>query len=114
MPNINELKSSKFLKKEDVGEGLLVTIHSVSKHNVALEGAPDDMKWCVSFEELDKPLVLNSTNAQLIAKITGDENTDGWPGKKIVLYTDDNVSYQGKIVGGIRARAAKKASELPF
>ena len=114
MPNINELKTSKFLKKEDVGEGALVTIHGVTKHNIAIEGAPEDLKYCLTFDELEKPLVLNSTNGQLIAKITGEDEMDNWSGKQVVLYCDDNVSFQGKLVGGIRVRAPKKAKDLPF
>jgi hypothetical protein len=118
MASISDLKSSKFLKKEDVGEGALVTIREVSQQNVAKDGAPEECKWCLHFDEFDKPLVLNSTNGQIIAKITGIENDIevGWVGKKIVLYDDPNVSYAGKITGGIRVRAQKtqKADNLPF
>jgi hypothetical protein len=60
--NLSDLKTSKFLKKEDVGAGVLVTIFSLTRENVAMEGAEQDMKCAVHFEELDKLLVLNSTN----------------------------------------------------
>ena len=33
-----------------------------------------------------------------------------WLGQQIVLYTDPNVSYGGKLVGGIRIRAKRKAA----
>lgn len=107
MPKISEMRESKFLKKEDVGRGALVTIASCQQHNVAMEGASPEQKWTLSFQELDKPLVLNSTNIQLCAQICGSEDTDHWIGKRVVLYTDPNVSYQGKLIGGIRVRAAK-------
>lgn len=74
---------------------------------MAKEGSEPEMKYCIIFEELDKPMVLNATNGQIIASITGSEDTDGWPGKKIVLYDDPNVSFGGKLVGGIRCRAPK-------
>ena len=108
--NVNDLKESKFLKQSDVGGGTLVTIGSVEQNNVAKEGAEPELKWCVHFNELEKPLVLNSTNGQLIAKITGSDDSEGWTGKKVVLYTDPNVSFGGKIVGGIRVRAPKAAA----
>ena len=119
MASINDIKQSKFLKKEDVGDGVLVTIHSVQQMNIAKEGADEELKWTVSFVELEKPMVLNSTNAQVIAKITGFENDIeiNWKGKVVVLYDDPNVSYAGKITGGIRVRAARKQAEekaLPF
>ncbi len=105
--HISGLKQSKFLTRADVGTGVLVTIKSVFQENVAKEGAPEEHKWCVSFDECDKPMVLNSTNGQIIASITKSEETDEWPGHKIVLYDDPNVSFGGKLVGGIRVRAPK-------
>jgi len=105
MPHINEFKQSKFLKKEDVGSGVQVTISGVSELNVAKEGAEPELKWCLTFHETEKPMVLNSTNAQIIAKSLGSEQTDDWHGKKIVLYNDPNVSFAGKVMGGIRVRA---------
>lgn len=107
MPKTSEMRESKFMKKEDVGAGSLMTVEGCSPHNVAKEGAPPENKWCLTFEESDKPLVLNSTNIQLCERIFGSDDTDEWIGKKIVLYTDPNVSYAGKIVGGIRVRAPK-------
>lgn len=105
--HINELKNSKFLKRSDVGAGMLVTIQGVSQENVAKDGAPEELKWCVHFEETDKPLVLNQINGQLIAKALGSEESDDWTGKKIVLFDDLSVSFGGKIVGGIRVRAQR-------
>lgn len=107
MPHIDQMRESKFLKKEDVGNGALLTITGVSQMNVAKEGAPPELKWCVSFSETDKPLVCNSTNAQIIAQVTGSPDTDNWTGHKVVLYTDPNIQFQGKLVGGIRCRAPR-------
>jgi hypothetical protein len=109
MPKIGEMMSSKYLKKEDVGNGVLVTIAGVKKMNVAVEGADPEYKWAMSFREMDKPMVLNSTNIQLCAKACDSEDTDDWIGKVIVLYDDPNVSYAGKLTGGIRIRARRNA-----
>ena len=106
--NISELKDSKFLRKEDCGRGILVTIDGVSQENIAKEGAPEELKWVMYFRELDKPLVLNSTNGQILAKITGSEESDDWNGTEVVLFHDPNVSFGGKLVGGIRVRAPRK------
>lgn len=118
MANLSDIKSSKFLKKEDVGIGVLVTIRGIAQENVAKEGAEEEKKWCVYFNEFEKPLVLNSTNGQAIAKITGHEDDieKTWLGAKVVLYDDPNVSYAGKVTGGIRIRAPKSQQEkdLPF
>jgi hypothetical protein len=114
--NISELKSSRFLKQSDVGVGVLVTITSLTQENVAADGAEETLKYCLHFEELERPMVLNSTNGQLIAKILGSEESDDWVGKKVVLYADPNISFGGKITGGIRVRAPrinKPAAKAP-
>jgi len=107
MPKTSEMRESKFLKQTDVGSGALLTVSGCTQHNVAQQGAEPEMKWCLSFAETDKSLVLNTTNIQLCEHVFGSDDTDDWTGKKIVLYTDPNVSYGGKLVGGIRVRAPK-------
>jgi hypothetical protein len=109
--NINELKKSNFLKKEDVTPPVLATIESVTQQNVAMEGAPQELRWCVHFKDIEKPMVLNSTNGQLIAMILKQEDTDNWAGGRVVLYNDPSIAFQGKLVGGIRVRAPKVAAK---
>jgi hypothetical protein len=110
--HINQLKESNYLKKEDCDPPILVTIKGdLTQENVAMEGKPEDLKWAIHFKEVDKPMILNSTNGQLIAMATGSENSEDWDGKVIVLYNDPNVSFQGKLVGGIRVRAPKKTKQ---
>lgn len=111
MPKISEMTTSKFLKKDEVGEGTICTISGVSKENVSKEGAEPELKWVLHFSNLDKPLVLNSTNLQLIAKFLGSDNTDDWENKRIILYDDPAVSFGGKITGGIRVRPYKAKSK---
>lgn len=105
--HVSQLKDSRFLKRADVGTGALVTIRNLTQENVAKEGAEPEMKWVIHFDELDKPMVLNSTNANLIAQITRQDDTDNWSDHKVVLYDDPSISFGGKLVGGIRVRAPK-------
>ncbi len=51
--------------------------------------------------------MLNWTNAQLTANAVGTSDMDQWPGRRITLYHDPNVSYGGKLIGGIRVKAAQ-------
>lgn len=113
MPNVNDLKQSKYLKQQDVGTGVLVTIAKYEELNVAPEGQGEGLKWVLWFKELAKPMVLNSTNGQLLEKITGSGDFDDWIGKVVVLYNDPNVSFAGKITGGIRVRAQRTAAQAP-
>ena len=113
MPTVNEMLPSSYLKKEDCDPAILVTISEIKQENLAMEGKPPEMKWVMMFVEQEKGLVLNSTNIQLAASICASQNTDDWIGNKIVLYSDPNISFQGKLVGGIRIRAAKNGQTKP-
>lgn len=106
--HVSQLKESKFLKRADVGTGALMTMTGLTQENVAKEGADPENKWCLHFEETEKPFVLNPTNIELIKEIHGEE-TDDWMGKTIVIYDDPNVFYAGKKTGGLRVRAPKVA-----
>ncbi len=107
MPSFHELKKSKFLTKEDVGKGVLVTITGIEQVDIAKEGAEQELRWSMSFNELEKPLILNMTNGSIIAAITGEEEMNNWIGSQIVLFNDPTVMFAGKMTGGIRVRAAK-------
>lgn len=102
------MMESKFLKKEDLDydNGNVVTITRLEQQNVGLADQDEDLKWVMFFREFKKPLVMNSTNIQLTVKALGTDETDDWTGKKIIIYVDDNVSFGGKLVGGIRIKRA--------
>lgn len=104
MPRVSEMIESKYLRKEDIQDEAVVTIERIGKVNVALDDQPEEKKWAVKFAEFAKPMVLNSTNIQLLAKACGSDNTDDWKQRKVIVYVDDNVSFQGKLIGGLRIR----------
>lgn len=111
MPRTSEMRDSKFMKQDEVGErGAKFTITGVAPHNVAKQGAEEENKWCLEFAESDKPLVLNQTNIQLCERIFGSDDTDQWIGKQLVAYADPTIQFQGKIVGGIRVRAVRQSA----
>ena len=110
MPNVNDLKKSNFLKKEDVGSGSKLTVLKVAQYNVAKEGAEEDLKYCIEFQGVEKPMVLNTTNAEAIAKICGSIEFSDWPGTVVVAYNDPNVRFGTKVTGGIRIRPLKNGT----
>ena len=101
MPDINTMFPSKYLKAADLrGKSVTVTIDRVVQEQV-VEEEPD--KWIVYFSEnRDRGMVLNKTNALMISSTYGD-NSDLWIGKAVELYTEQ-VSFQGKIVPGLRVK----------
>src|SRR3990167_6207789 len=107
---------SKFLKQSDLDyeNGNLVTIKKLDQQNVGVQDQEEELKWVVHFKEFQKGMVLNSTNIQLITKALGTEETEDWIGKRVVIFVDDNVSFGGKLVGGIRIRKVRgQAAQSP-
>ena len=62
-----------------------VTVASVVQEKLTMQGGVTEDAWILSFNEAKKKLVLNKTNAKLIAAHHGEESDD-WIGKQITLY----------------------------
>ena len=98
---IGEMFPSKFVKAADV-EDQPLTLEIAGVEAVELEG---QKKYSVAFEESDKQLILNVTNAKTIANLYGDDTRD-WIGKRIKLFAQQ-VDFRGEQVMAIRVSLAK-------
>lgn len=108
--NINSAFPNKYLKADvDITEDVLATIKTVKIESVG-QGAKTEQKPVVYFDKLEKGLVLNKTNAKMIAKIAKSDDTDDWKGTKIRLIATE-VEFQGELVMGIRVRELKRAAK---
>lgn len=110
MANIKDMLPSNYLKQADFDQDYIVTVRKIEQKNIAMDGKPAEIKWLAHFAEFDKPMVLNSTNIQLMAKACASDDTDDWIGKEIIVYTDPNVSFGGELVGGLRIKSARVAA----
>lgn len=95
-----------------LGADRTLTIRKIAKEKIqSKDGKPED-KAVVWFDELkakadkegtkERRMVLNKTNAKVIAKLYGSE-VDGWVGKRIVLYPTTAQAF-GETVDCIRIR----------
>ena len=106
MANVNDVFSGAYLAARDLnGSEPTVTIQSVE-----VKELKDGKKLDIAFVGKQKHLLANKTNTKRIAYMFGDE-TDGWIGKKVQLYTE-MVDFQGNVVEAIRVRPVK-ASPTP-
>lgn len=108
------MNEGKFLKKEDFPQPALLTITGFKRENVARDDEPQEMKWVVYFQEIDRGLALNVINTQSLKIATGRESSEESIGCKVVLYNDPNVSMGGKLVGGVRVRAPRNLPPKPM
>jgi len=110
---ISELMVSKYLKKEDFPSPTILTVREVKKEDVSIPGEEARVKGVMYFHELSRGLVLNPTNLKRAARIFGSTNTNAWAGKKVVVYTDPDVEFSGKTIGGLRLRAPAPTKAPP-
>lgn len=97
------------------GEEKVVTIRTVAKDIEIYNPGNNEKepKPVVYFKEKDVlPLILNSTNAEIISNMYGPYYEE-WAGKPITLYVDHNVKVGGKKVGGLRVRPRKPTVTKP-
>lgn len=100
--NIESAFPSNYLKASDLhGQDLNVTIKSVVIDDVGTDNKPEP-KPIVMFHEVEKGLVLNVTNKNVIVGLLGPE-TDRWSGQKITLFPTQ-VDFRGDQVEAIRVR----------
>ena len=97
MANINEVFGGSFLKADDLkGASPRVTISSVE-----VKDFDDGKKIIVHFQGKEKCLVVNKTNASILAENIGSTDTDDWVGHTVQLCVK-KVEFQGKLVPAIR------------
>lgn len=116
MPKVGELIQSKYLKRSDVLAPVLATITRIDQVDVSMENKPPEMKYAMSFQQFNKPMILNVTNIQALMEAfnsTDDTDLTDWQGRQIVVYDDPSIMFGGKKVGGVRLRAPKTQGNAP-
>ena len=104
--DLDEAYGSKFLGVVDVGDKKIRTrISKVGKDNVKDRDSGNlKKKILVFFENVDKPLILNVTNKEILVKAFGKAPA-GWKGATVGILVDPNVMFGGQRKGGVRLRA---------
>src|SRR5262249_4590380 len=77
-------------------------------------GEDKEEKIVVLFEELDRGLVLNRTNADYLSMICKSDDTEDWAGTRVGLFVQP-VPFKGKLVDSIRVtkpQHVKAASDM--
>ncbi len=106
--NINDAFPSKYLKAGDLPEegSQQFTIEKITIEEI---GRDKEKKPVIYFEEDQKGLVCNKTNARTIARVLGSEDFEDWTGQKISLGRAE-VDFQGEMVESIRVKSKQPKS----
>ena len=101
--NIDSAFPSAYLKASDLGSAApVVTIDRVEVEPV---GRDREMKPILYFKGKEKGVVLNKTNSNMIATLTGSRDTDDWAGCQIRIYAT-TTEFGGETVECIRIKGA--------
>lgn len=100
---------SEFLKGANVKAPTVVTIRAAETRQFKNDDPKkaERQSLVIFFKELDQGVVLCKESILQLEQICGSDDTDQWIGKKVTMFFDPNIRYQGKLVGGIRFRAEK-------
>ena len=107
---MSEAFPSAYLKSTDIGDNPVT--HIMDKVTMEEVGQEREKLPVLHFQTTDKSLVLNKTNANAITALYGDD-TMGWNGRSIELFVIQ-TEFAGKVVPGIRVRAAKAQGTSPL
>lgn len=103
---VSEMFPSDYLKASDLqGQEVAVTIDRWGQELLG-QGDAAEQKTIVYFQNKDRGLVLNKTNANALTDITGSDESDDWIGHQVVLFPD-TVDFKGDRVPCIRVKASQ-------
>lgn len=98
-----------YLKSDDLeGREVRAVIESIDNETIKGDRG-EESKLVAHFAGKEKGLILNRTNAESIAAIAGDDDTENWTGTCVILFVDPNVTFGGKKVPAIRVKAPRTA-----
>lgn len=92
------------------GEEKTVTIKEIVREIVKSDRG-DEECTVAHFTEDIKPMILNKTNCDMIAKVWGTPYIEDWAGKKIILKVK-KVSAFGETVDAVRVAKERPADEV--
>jgi hypothetical protein len=100
---------SKYLGTVDLGtRKIRARIQRVRKQELTDKNGQKRMKFIIFFDALDKPLVLNSTNKDVLVDDLG-RVPGKWEGASVGVFVDPSVVFAGKRTGGVRLRVFEPA-----
>lgn len=114
MALVKDMIQSKYLAKGDFEDEQICTIKGVKQENLGKDDQPEELRWVLYFRDAPVPkgMVMNITTIRVLEQAFGGD-TDHWVGNKVIVYVDPNVSFGGKVVGGLRLRIAKQSKAAP-
>jgi len=92
---------SKYVSKDDIGnERIHTNITDIKLEQVREKDGTTKSKYVVYFADLEKGLVLNSTNGKALQAVLG-KDASRWIGAEVIVFVDFSVIFNNNR-GGVR------------
>lgn len=101
---------SPYVRTADVKRAQTVTVAAVEEEVIG-QGEDRKPKLVAYFDELEQGAVLGAKVVLSFFAEEFGEDSDDWIGKKVVMYKDPTITFQGKRVGGIRFKLVEEEGE---
>lgn len=105
MTTLNDLFPSPYLAAGDVENKPVVTIKNLTKKTMKNRDGEEEVKPVIFFNEFEKGMVLNKTNADIIGSLLGSV-IEEWYGERVQLHSV-TVEAFGKRAPAIRVMEAR-------
>jgi hypothetical protein len=101
---------SKYISAADLPKPIVREIVETNIETLKTRDGVSSKKIVVYFRGMSKSLVVNSTNFDSLAEVTGEFDSDNWPGHEIELFAT-TTQMGGKTVPCVRVRAPESAAK---
>lgn len=116
MPTLDNIYGGNTLKAEELPPTFRAVLKiesvSVQEFDNRDEKGKTDRKLVLRFENKEKGLALNITNANMMAEVTGTRDYERWVGHHVMLYRT-MTDYAGRRVPAIRLDHPTAAPQQP-
>jgi hypothetical protein len=104
MPTRDDIFPPKYLKASDLnGQPLTLVIKRAPVEALTSPDGKQERKTVLYFDGVPKKLPLNQTNWDAVVDVTGEADSDDWPGQKVEVYPT-TTQMGGKTVDCVRIR----------
>lgn len=103
-----------YLTREDFPEPRILEVVEAREEETHPPNKEPTIKWVLYFGDLTKGLVLNKTNSEFMANLTGKDNPEDWVGTVVEVFNNKTVRAPDGTYGGVRFGEVTEEGKMPY
>jgi hypothetical protein len=101
MSDFDDMYGSQYLAATDLKKPITTVIEQVEEDDFAKQGERKKVKAVLHFRGIKKPMIVNKTNALVLAAAFGKNHLNDWPDQRVVIKSE-RTTFAGKPTMGLR------------